>query len=321
MENTKPVIIFDTDMDTDCDDAGALAILLEYAKKDKADVAAIVTDCPDKYAPTACELICNWYGYRPMIGTIYDDEFPETDTDRYVRYRAHRKTLPEDIYYNRTTSRLLGKTDADYPSSVEVYRKTLSSAADHSVIVLAVGFMTAIEQLWRSPADSFSDLDGFELFRKKVAFVVSMGDATYPSSDNYNFNYNMDREGAKVFFDRCPCPVYVSPDGMDVITGSSFSQFLSPGHPLRMIYEIYNQGPNRGRMSWDLIALLFALEPSSPLFKLESHGTVRYDDSCNVVYWEENGPRKDYQVTSTIPSTEMAGLLDKIMLGKASLTE
>ena len=35
MENTQPVIIFDTDMDTDCDDAGALAILLEYAKKDK----------------------------------------------------------------------------------------------------------------------------------------------------------------------------------------------------------------------------------------------------------------------------------------------
>jgi len=40
-----------------------------------------------------------------------------------------------------------------------------------------------------------------------------------------------------------------------------------------------------------------------------------------VIYWEENGPRKDYQVTSTIPSTEMAGLLDKIMLGNASLTE
>ncbi len=29
----KPLIIFDTDMDTDCDDVGALAILYEYVKK------------------------------------------------------------------------------------------------------------------------------------------------------------------------------------------------------------------------------------------------------------------------------------------------
>ena len=33
-----PLIIFDTDMDTDCDDAGALAILYEYVKRQKAEL-------------------------------------------------------------------------------------------------------------------------------------------------------------------------------------------------------------------------------------------------------------------------------------------
>ena len=316
METYKPLILFDTDMDTDCDDAGALAILIEYAKHGKAAISAIVTDCPDRYAPTACELICNWYGEHPMIGTIYDKEFPESETDRYVRYRNHRKTLPEDIYYNRTTSRLLGKTDEDYPSSVNVYRRALASADDGSVIVLAIGFLTAVEQLWLSEPDEISPLNGYDLFKNKVRFVVSMGCADYPSTDNYNFNYNMDREGAKAFFDRCPCPIYVSPDGMDVITGSVFSSKFPSGHPLRTIYEIYNQGPDKGRMSWDLIALLFALDPSSPIFNIETHGTVCYDDTCNKVFWNENGHRQDYQITSRISSSEMASLLDSIMTGE-----
>ena len=316
MINKPPLILFDTDMDTDCDDAGALAILIEYAKHGMADISAIVTDCPDRYAPTACEMICNWYDIHPMIGTIYDHEFPEDETDRYVRYRNHRLTLPEEIYYNRTTSKLLNKTDKDYPSSVSVYRRALASAQDKSVIVLAIGFLTAIEQLWSSEPDQYSDLNGYDLFRAKVKYVVSMGCATYPSTDNYNFNYNMDRVGAKAFFDRCPCSIYVSPDGIDVITGSCFSSALPVGHPLRTIYEIYNQGQNKGRMSWDLIALLFALEPTSSLFNIETHGTVCYDDTCNVVYWNENGSRNDYQITSNISSEKMATLLDDIMLGK-----
>ena len=315
MDSYKPLILFDTDMDTDCDDAGALAILIEYAKHEKADIAAIVTDCPDKYAPTACELICNWYNVHPLIGTIYDREFPESETDRYVRYRTHRTTLPDDIYYNRVTSKLIGKTDLDYPSSVSIYRRALASAEDKSVIVLAIGFLTAIEQLWNSGPDEYSDLNGFDLFKSKVKFVVSMGCATYPSTNNYNFNYNMDRVGAKVFFDKCPCSIYVSPDGMDVITGSSFSSKLQVGHPLRTIYEIYNQSPNNGRMSWDLIALLFALDPDNNIFNIETHGTVCYDDSCNKVFWDEEGWRQDYQITSNISSSEMAAILDDIMTG------
>jgi len=126
----------------------------------------------------------------------------------------------------------------------------------------------------------------------------------------------MDRVGAKAFFDRCPCPIYVSPDGMDIITGSCFSSALQVGHPLRTIYEIYNQGPNKGRMSWDLVALLFALDPESSIFNIETHGTICYDDTCNVVYWNENGHRKDYQITSKNTPEEMASLLDDIMIGK-----
>ncbi len=46
--NEKPLIIFDTDMDTDCDDAGALCLLLKFVKCGKADILAAIADTPVK---------------------------------------------------------------------------------------------------------------------------------------------------------------------------------------------------------------------------------------------------------------------------------
>ncbi|MBQ9959269.1 MAG: nucleoside hydrolase, partial [Oscillospiraceae bacterium] len=309
------LIIFDTDMDTDCDDAGALALMFEYVKRGRAELLGIIGDAAQKEVPGCCELLCNYYGIKRPIGAVYEADYDSAVTDRYARYRAHRDTLPEGIYYNRVMTRLAGKTDTDYPAAARVYRELLASAADKSVTVVAVGFFTAIENLFATKGDDISELDGVALFEKKVDKVVSMGCADYPRTDNYNFNYNMDRVDAKAFFDLCPVPIYVCPDGADVITGSCFTAALQLGHPLRTIYEIYN-GPCRGRSSWDLVSLLWALEPDHPAFTTESHGTVRYDDSCNEVYWQEDGPRQDYALRCTMPPDEMAALLDEKLLGR-----
>ena len=59
----KPIIIFDTDMDTDVDDAGALAILLSYVKQGRAALLGILADGPDRYAAAACEALCRRCGY------------------------------------------------------------------------------------------------------------------------------------------------------------------------------------------------------------------------------------------------------------------
>ena len=53
----KPIILFDTDMDTDCDDAGALAIIYTTAKtrekSSTARYAAALTNSSDIYTSTA----------------------------------------------------------------------------------------------------------------------------------------------------------------------------------------------------------------------------------------------------------------------------
>ena len=41
-EKKMPLIIYDTDMDTDCDDVGALAMILEYQRVFRADVRGLL---------------------------------------------------------------------------------------------------------------------------------------------------------------------------------------------------------------------------------------------------------------------------------------
>ena len=314
MEKLPKNYIFDTDMDTDCDDAAALALLVKNMPAD-GKLLAVVTDVPSRNAPGACEAILRYNGAEAPVGTIYDDEFSEDRTDRYVKYRAHVRSLPDGLYYNRVLAGKLGKTDRDYRPSAEVYREALSKAADGSVTVIVVGFMTAIEQLWLTGPDVYSELDGYELFRKKVAAVVSMGNAEYPRGDDNIFNYQMDAIGAYEFFKRCPCPVYMSPDGWTVVTGMTFTDRLRSDDPVRISYEMYNGGEHKGRMSWDLITTLFAIGIRDDLFTVKTHGTARYDAETDEMYWED-GPREDFIVHAKISDTELTGILEDLVAGE-----
>ena len=303
----KEIIIFDTDMDTDCDDVGALVMLLKYHKKGLIDLKGIVVDCPCVGGAPVCQILCDYYNVDVPIGAIYERQYMD---DRYDRYRKHRFTLPDEIYYNRTMLNMIDKRDEDFEPSYKVYRKVLSQCEDKSVTILGVGFYTAIEELFNSKADEYSELDGLTLFNNKVKRIVSMGKAeTYTN----NFNYNMDRIGAKVFMDKSECPIYFSPEGTEVITGYDFADKLSENNPLRIAYEIYNGGPNKGRMSWDLIAAYYAIGIDDSIFNIYSNGQVTYDTDENHTYWIKQSIRKDYEITLNISYQEMAERLEKIL--------
>lgn len=304
----KPLLIFDTDMDTDCDDAGALGLLLNYVKAGKADLLGIIADAPAADVAPCCEAICDYYGVPVEIGAIYEKTY--ANDPRFADYRAHRAGVAADKYYNAAFAARVGKKDTDYTPAARAYREMLAGEEDNSVTVVAVGLLTALAELFETTGDDLSPLSGVELFAKKVKCVVSMGNATYPEFRDKNFNYKMDREGAKVFFDNCPVPVYVCPEGSFVVTGHSFSETFEKDHPLRVAYEMWCGGESKGRSSWDLITLLFALEPQSPLFKAETHGTVRYD-TTNRAWWEEDGIRTDYDLRITVSEKEMAEILEK----------
>lgn len=306
-DQKKTLIIYDTDMDTDCDDAGALAIIYEYVKREKAVLLGVIADSVSPYAAACCEYLGKYYGIEVPVGAVSSRLC--AGEERFAGYRRHMDQMNKTQGYNRLFADMMQKEDTDYPDAVSVYRRILAEAEDNSVTVVCVGVLTAVAAAVLSGADEISPLTGAELFAKKVCRVVSMGD---PDLVGLGFNWGMDKVGAIDFFEHCPVSVYASQSGTEVVTGASLSDKFPEEHPVRRIYEIYN-GPHTGRCSWDLIAALYALEPDSPLFTVEEKGTCRCD--MEKSYWDEQGSRRDYQIFVKVPAEEMAEYLERRMTG------
>ncbi len=307
MDEKKPLIIFDTDMDTDCDDAGALAMLYEYAKRGKADLLGIVSDSVSPYAAPCCEALGNFYGVGVPIGAL-DSDFCFGE-ERLVRYREHSKEMS---FYNKEIASSLQKTCKNYPSEVEVYRRCLADAPDGSVTVVCVGLLTALANTLMSTGDEISPLSGVELFRQKVKMVISMGT---PEREK-DFNWGMDAVAAETFFRLCPVSVVASQYGTEVVTGRTLRERLPEEHPLRRIYELYARGKEPGRSSWDLVALLYALEPDCGLFRVEEKGMLFYNTEEDKAVWNRSGSRRDYEVALIKSSHETAEYIEHRMTGK-----
>lgn len=310
----KPLILFDTDMDTDCDDAGALAILLSAVRRGEASLLGIVCDAPDRYAGPACDRLCRQYGVDCPIGTLYDSAYPAEESERFVRYRRNRAdNLREARQYTHVLAAECGRVDTDYPQAAVLYRRLLAGAADGSVTIVCVGLLTALDELLLSPPDEISPLSGRELVARKVDRLISMTNAAWPQVVRKNFNYDMDPIGSERVVATCPVPIHASPDGGAVITGSGLSAALPQGHPLRTAYELYNEGQGRGRSSWDLLAVHYALWPQSGCFVANARGQLRYTADELRTDWLPDGGRADREVRLQIPAEEMAARLDSLL--------
>ncbi len=315
MAPNKPLIIFDTDMDTDCDDAGALAILLQYVKQGRADLLGILTDAPDRYAAAACEAFCRHYGVSVPIGAVHDAAYPTGEGTRFDRYRTHReKNLAPARRYTHLLAERVGKRDDEYPAAAQLYRRLLAGAEQGSVTIVCVGTLTAIDELLLTGPDEISPLSGVELVKQRVTRLVSMTNAAWPEVVANNFNYDMDPLASARVTSTCPVPIHASPDGTRVITGASLSDRLPATHPLRLSYETYMEGERRGRSSWDLLALYYVLEPESGCFTATPRGRLCYEQESRRTWWRDEQGRDDREVRLAIPPEEMAARLEELLV-------
>jgi hypothetical protein len=125
--SAKPVpIIFDTDLDTDCDDAGALAMLHTFA--DQGEIRILATIVSSRFAWSApCLEVINRYRARPDL-PIGAPKGEGADVNRGSRYA---RQMAEEF------SPLL-KTNDDAQDAVDVYRSVLAAAPDSSVTIVTV---------------------------------------------------------------------------------------------------------------------------------------------------------------------------------------
>lgn len=282
-----PAIIFDTDMGSDCDDAGALAVLHALADAGEVRILGVVfSSGRNRFGSGACDAINTYYGR----GDLPLGQYRGTDVgDPHETYTEHiardTRRFHHDVV-NRT---------ADL---VPTYCHLLRAQPDKSVTILTVGHPHGLVHLLRDP-------QGAELVKKKVERWVAMG------LGGWNFvQMGMAKYSAELFA-KWPTDVYVSPSGEDVVTGHRLLPQTPVDNPVREAYRLWNDALVKGRSSWDQVAVLAVARPQ--LFQVEHTGRLERADDGRYSWNPQVDNPKQHLVRPAISSDDLAQIIEELM--------
>jgi hypothetical protein len=156
-EHPKSAVIFDTDMGSDCDDAGALAVLHALADAQEVRVLGVIfSSGKNRYGVGTCDAINTYYGRGDLPLGQYQGTDVGDPADSYTR----RIATAVDRFGHDTVDQA--------PDLVSVYCQILESQPDHSVTIITVGHPHGLVHLMR-------DRRAASLVRAKVDRWVAMG--------------------------------------------------------------------------------------------------------------------------------------------------
>lgn len=274
---TPPRVIFDTDMGSDCDDVGALALLHSYADEGAVEiVACIFSSSKVPYGAGIIDAINVYYG-RPdiPIGACHDLSFG----DPVDKMSAEKLAKDQAAFGNR----IVHNHDAE--EQVKLLRRLLVAEPDR-VIYVTVGHTKALHDLLRSEPDEISPLAGPELILKKVKSWVALGalrSANFEGNwtQDWNFFRNETADYTDYLVDHLPVPMVFIDAGSKVMTGKSLAQTPS-GNIVRTAYRDWlwwheQRVLSDQRPSWDLAAVHYAVKGSGEFLEVPRIGELHFD--------------------------------------------
>lgn len=259
-------IILDTDMATDCDDAGAFAVLHALADNRECEILATMVSSKNPWSVPAVNVFNTYYG-RPSIpiGVVKGEgvQVPSKFTQKIAEEFPHAL-----------------KADNDAADAVLLYREVLEKQPDHSVVIATIGYLTNIRGLLQlSAADGH--LSGLELVRKKVKTWVCMGGNFIgtPAKDDLKLgNVNFQRDAASALYAIQNWPgslVFVGREVASVPSGLAIGQHLAntpSDNPVRRAYAHYFDGTEKNRHVADLATVLYAVRGLGDCWDIQSKG-------------------------------------------------
>lgn len=305
--SNKPVkVIFDTDMGPDFDDVGAIAVLHALAVKGECEI--IACGASDGYPTTAptIEVFNHYFGHPDIPIGVPGEDAPSFSCPNHWNDSIVMKFLTEQ------------KTNDDYPSVVDVYRKALSQAPDKSVAIITIGFTSNLYNLLKSKADAYSKLNGEELVKKKVKKWVAMAGG-FPQGNE--FNVNQHPEASFYVFNRWPTPILFSgfEIGSKIFTGNDVSKNDPILNPVAWAYKYnlatYGNEKLANRESWDQTAVLCAIRNPDDYFYINGPGKfIIYRDGSNA--WNPETDAQHFFLSHKYPYEIIAKQLEQLMLYK-----
>ena len=289
-------VIFDTDMQSDVDDVGAMAVLHALADRGEIEILGTMVSSAYPGAVPCVDAINTFYGRPDLpIGTVKGKGV--------LRQSSYARQIAEEFPHDLETD--------DAPDAVAVYRKILAAQPDHSVTIVSVGYLTNLAGLIESGPDEVSDLPGEDLVKQKVKIWVCMG-GIFPKGLETNLRY--DAASSATAIDRWPTPILFTgwEIGKELMTGHTLRQKLPPDDLVRRGYELYLGADKNQRESWDQSAVLLAARGLEDNWDLESQGHLRVlPDGTNQ--WHSAPDKQHSYIVRKKDPSEIAAVLEELM--------
>jgi len=311
-------VIFETDMGNDIDDALAFDMLMKYRKEGKIELLGVSTNKIEDGSIEYIDQLTTWYGCpETPLGRVTDG-VPYLDAVNYARIVSEMKDSVGNPLFKRSHA-----DDGFVVPAVEMYRKLLAEAPDSSVTVISVGFSTNLAQLLDSKGDDVSPLTGKELVAGKVSRLVMMAGEFRSNADADSmkrmaeFNVVCDRDAAAKVFAEWPTPIVTSPyelgEGI-LFPGESMENNLGDTvlNPVVEGYKVYMPMPY-DRPTWDLTAVLYAVEGNEGYFTESQAGKIEVDGRGGTLFIPSPQGNRRYLMADSIQSGKIRDRLIEII--------
>jgi len=305
-------LIIDSDMLTDYDDAGALAVAHALADAKECEILATLSCTRSNGSVAAMEIINAYYG-RPGINV----GSPKTGGVDWQRC-GHRKFIDLQRKYPGKFKYPL--SDAA-PDAAKVYRGMLSAQPDKSVTICSIGFFTNLQLLLKTKPDEYSQLDGRTLVSQKVKVWYAMA-CFYPQGHEYNSDG--DAPSTRFAIANWPTPIVFCDFqyGRHLYCGRRLVESTSCEGPVKDVFaadltprdminpQTWDQ--RDGHPSWDEATVLFAVRGWEPYCNLE-RGIYEITDDNGSCVWRYDPNRDGGRVYGKLPKENVANVIDELM--------
>ncbi len=297
----RPVpIILDTDIQTDVDDVGAVAVAHALADRGEAELLAMGVSVTNPWSALCLNAINTYFGRPELpIGMVRGEGYRRDS--RYARQIA--ENFPRSI-----------ESAEEVPDAAALYRRILAAQPDARVVMVSVGQVTNFRNLLQSGPDDYSPLDGRELVSRKVRLWVCMG-GRFPSGREYNLH--IDASASASAIEHWPTPIVFSgwEIGNRIRTGRGLRE-AAESSPVRRAYELYNQISDR--QSWDQAAVLYAVRGTAGRiddhWQLAGPGRVTVDPGDGRNRWQDDRDGRHWHKIEALPPSVVAAEIESLML-------
>lgn len=291
-------IILDTDIGVDCDDAVALALLLNLEKAKECRLVGITTSTTRTGATATVKAILNFYGVEKPLGRMYQPVLECDGTNNYAR----------------EVMELYGFTDCEKESG-ELLLELLEKSAE-PITIVAIGPLSNIRNAML--AVTASGKKGIDIIAEKVEAMYCMGGCFNRERHIAEWNIAQDIQAARYVIGQFPSKIFFSPLelGEKIFTGSVFRKETT--NPVRDCIRLFGEKNANffslerfARESWDPVTCYAAVFPQSPLISSGESGRAEVG-ADGVTQFTECQGGKHFVLSSNGSPKELSKVIDNL---------